>query len=151
MMRALKILCAGVLALTSTSAFSEGEDVAIMMLQASQKVVEHQYDDAITLYTQAIAKAPTYADLYLQRAFTYREMNRIGQMQADAIVVVKLADQKITGGSNNGRDYYLRGSGYRLLKRFPEARADIENAIRMKNDNRWRMDLQALSLEEKMQ
>jgi hypothetical protein len=71
-------------------------------------------------------------------------------MQADATVAVKLADIKITGGKAKARDYQVRGNGYRLLKKFAEARADLETAIRMKNNGTLQMELQALSLEEKM-
>ncbi len=126
------------------------DEVAVLVLTASQKVVERRYEEAISLYTQAIAQAPNRADVYLQRAFVYREMQQPGPLQADAIVAVKLAETVISAGRPRARDYYIRGSAYRLLKRFPEARVDLETAIRMKNEPRWKIDLQALALEERM-
>lgn len=136
--------------LFSVPALAAAEDVSLLMLEASQKAVEQKYEEAVALYTQAIQKVPTRADAYLQRAFIYREMNRVGPMQADAIIAIKLADFNIAGGDPSATNYHTRGSGYRLLKRFPEARADLEMALRLKKNGTWQLDLQALALEEKM-
>ena len=124
------------------------------MLQASEKVAARQFAEATALYGAIIAANSTHIDAYLQRAMVAREMGHSAQQQSDALTVIKLADATLANTAlptkKAARYYHLRGSGYRLLNRFKEARADIEQALRLKNETSWRMDLQSIALEERM-
>ncbi len=120
------------------------------MLQAAQYVMKNQFREAEALYSQVIGMNDGFIEAYLQRSVVRRELGNVAASQSDAVMAVRLTEMKLKDQPQNARLYYQRGTGYRLLRQFPQARKDIETAISLSGNNSWRGDLQAMALEEKI-
>lgn len=138
--------------LVSFPAFAQIAPVQLTLLEASQAVMAKDYAKAEQLYSKAMAQDPTQPNTYIQRAVVYREMSDTSRMQADARTAISLANVRLGVQPSDAKAMWQRGMGFRLLKDFPQARRDLESAIRLSGSKgqNWQSDLQALNLEEKM-
>lgn len=121
-----------------------------LMLEASKKVAAGDWKGADALYSQAIALNGASIDAYVQRGIVRRELGDTAGRDKDAQAIITLATQALAAQPNTPKLYYQRGTGWRLLKRFPEAKADITRALQLGGKRSWQQDLQAIALEEKM-
>lgn len=122
----------------------------MLMLQASQLVLNQEYGEAENVYSQVLVMNPNNLQAYIQRAIVRREMKNRRGMESDAVEVLNLTNLGLEKDPNNADLYYHRGTAYRLLKDFPKARADIQHALQLNPTDSWRQDLIAIDLEEKM-
>lgn len=102
---------------------------------------------AIKAYDDLIEAVPE--DLSARNARgIIKEQLGAGQGAADLEFVVARASEKITVNAEDAQAYHARATAQRSLKKFPEARADYQEAIRLQPENRkWALDLRAMETE----
>lgn len=120
-----------------------------MMFDAANKIVQRDFKDAESLYSQVIAMNRGNIEAYLQRAVVRREMGDEPGMQSDAGSVVTLANSALQQNPRDPTLYYQRGMGFRLLHQFDQAQSDIATGMRIGGKTNWQNDLQAIDLERK--
>lgn len=125
-----------------------------LMLKAAEAVMHKDYAAALSLYDQVLAANGGHIEAYLQRSVVKREMQDAGGSQADAAQAVRLADMALQQSSTpqkTAKLHYQRGTGYRFLKDFARAKADMQEAMRLApGRGDWRTDFRAIELEEKI-
>lgn len=149
----LWLAIAAMLLTGSTQGFAAANQQTILSLEASQAATEGRYSDAIGIYNQLITLAPQQASYYIQRGLLYRQIKQSARSQADGKTALDLATQKLaqkSDGRGAAKYYWQRAQAYRLLEQYKPALADIRYAMRLKPNNRWLPDLQAIELESKI-
>lgn len=124
-----------------------------LSIDASQKAVAGDYQGAINLYSQLIQLDPKDADHYIARGLLYRQIKNIPKSMGDGAMVLEIANyqlQKKNTGKRGAKSYWQRAQGYRLLEKFDLAQQDLQTAMRLRNDQRWMTDMQAIELESRM-
>ncbi len=138
-----------------TFVFNGGANVSIssdqkLMLEAANKFVQNDLSGAESLYTQAIALNGNNTEAYLQRAVVRRELHNEEGMVSDAKTVIGLSNNALQRNPNDPTVYYQRGMGYRLLRQFDQAKADITNGMQIGGKKNWETDLKAIEIERKV-
>lgn len=121
-----------------------------LMLSAPEYIYKQDYRGAEMVYSQVIAMNDHHISAYIQRGLVRREMGDGAGAMEDGRAAVILANEALQTNPNEAYLYYQRGSGFRLLKQFSQARTDIQYAMRLRGDQSWDLDLKAIDLEEKM-
>jgi serine/threonine-protein phosphatase 5 len=112
--------------------------------EANAKFKESKFEDAISLYTQAIELYPTSV-LYANRAFTNIKLENYGAALSDA-------DEAITLDPFNVKAHYRHGTANFALGRVRDARQDFEEALKIEPGNReTREKLDEVKRHEKQQ
>jgi tetratricopeptide (TPR) repeat protein len=122
-------------------------DVMKAQLDGDRAKEETAAAAAIKAYDDLIEAVPE--DLSARNARgIIKEQLGAGQGAADLEYVVARASEKITANAQDAQAYHARATAQRSLKKFPEARADYQEAIRLQPDNRkWGLDLRAMETE----
>lgn len=121
-----------------------------LLLEASQFVSKKDFASAEQIYSQIISSDGGNIDAYLQRAVVRREMDNHQGSKRDATMVTRLANATLQRDPDDAESFYHRGKAHRLLYNFEQAKKDIITAIKLSGKNRWRTELQAIALEEKI-
>ncbi len=122
-----------------------------LMLTAAQAVMKQDYNEALTLYNQAIATDPGNIEAYLQRGVIRRQMKDETGARADGDTALQLADNAIAANPGNAMLYHQRSMANRLRLQFRQAREDAQRAQQLPGANgAWENDVNAIILEEKM-
>jgi len=122
-------------------------DVMKAQLDGDRAKEEAAAAEAIKAYDTLIDAVPE--DLSARNARgIIKEQLGTGQGAADLEFVVARASEKITANADDAQAYHARATARRSLKKFAEARADYQEAIRLQPDNRkWGLDLRAMETE----
>ncbi len=120
------------------------------MLAAFQYFVKRDYRRAEKLYSQPIATNQGNIEAYLQRGLTRREMGDAPGAASDGRSAVLLASAALKSDLRDGRLYYQRSMGLRLLRQFDLTAQDMLAAIQLTGKQHWQTDLKAIELERKM-
>ena len=120
-----------------------------LIFEADGHVVKRDYQGAESLYTQAIALNGGNTEAYLQRGFVRREMGNGAGAADDGRNAVGLANTALAANPGDANLYHERGMGFRLMRDFDHARADLQKAIQLSGQMSWQTDLQAMELEQK--
>ena len=126
---------------------------SVLNIEASKAAVAGDYQKAISYYNRLIQIDPDNTHNYVQRGFMYREAKNLNRSKRDATIALQLANialEKKSTGRRGAKNYWQRAMANRLLKNFDEAKADLTHAIRLKRDQRWLRDLQAIELESRI-
>lgn len=144
------LLCVCVTFFPASSHGASTPQTTQMEIEAAKLAVSGNFQDAIRLYDQILSVDQSNADAYLQRALMYRELGNESRCMADAAIALDLIERKFAQGSKKASLYRARANAKRLLRKFGEAKADMETAIKLSRSNKWVPDLQAIYLEEKI-
>lgn len=149
------VICAFMLAADSARAANAAvsDPESVLTLQASQLAVNGEYGRAIGIYSQLIQIDAHDADHYIQRALLYRQIKKQQQSEQDAAMALRIADKKLQKPSKrkiSAKYYWQRAQANRLLKNFKAAEADLTQAIRLRGDQKYAADMQAIVLESKI-
>jgi tetratricopeptide (TPR) repeat protein len=121
-----------------------------LKMEAGNRALAGDYQGAIRLYDQILSIDNASGDVYVQRALMYRELGDVTKSMSDAAIALDLINRKFAEGAQKASLYHQRANAQRLLRKFPEAKQDMETAIQMSRSNKWTPDLQAIYLEEKI-
>jgi tetratricopeptide (TPR) repeat protein len=121
-----------------------------LKMEAAKRAVDGNFTGAIQLYDQILSVDQASADVYVQRALMYRELGEVTKSMSDAAIALDLLNRKFAEGAVKASMYHQRANAQKLLRKFAEAKQDMETAIRMSGSNKWMPDLQAIYLEEKI-
>lgn len=144
------IILLSIFGLSTSAQAASNSELLKVEIEAGKLAVAGNFQGAVNLYSQILAVDSSNTDVYLQRSLMYRELGDTTMSQRDAAVALDLLNRKFAEGHKRASLYRERANALRLLKRFPEAKTDMETAIRMSKSNKWVPDLQAIYLEEKM-
>jgi len=97
------------------------------VIRANTYVKIGDYDKAIDDCTEVIQLNPNYADAYTSRAVAYGKRNKKG----DVDKVIADCDEAIRINSNSASSYAERGWAYFQKRKYKEARADANAALRL--------------------
>ncbi len=120
------------------------------MLRAAQMASNRQFNEAAQVYSMILQQNNRHIPAYIQRSFMMRELDRHADSKRDAGIALQLVDQKLQQKPDNAELYYYRGTAYRLLHQFADAKTNMQHAIRLSGKRRWETDLHSITLEEKM-
>ena len=125
-----------------------GEDQKVM-LDAAAKTLKRDFKGAEVLYSKAIDINKSNIDAYMQRGIVRHELGNASGAASDGQATVTLANSALRNNPNDPNLYYKRGMGFRLLKRYDQAKQDISNGMRLGGSSSWQMDLQSIDFEQK--
>lgn len=102
---------------------------------------------AIKAYDDLIEAVPEDLSARNARGIIKEQLGE-GLGAADLEFVVARASEKIAVNAKDAQAYHARATAHRSLKKFTEARADYQEAIRLQPENRkWALDLRAMETE----
>jgi len=119
------------------------------MLTAANKMMKGDFKGAEQDYSGVLAVDSGYVDAYLQRGVVRRLQGNEQGAQNDGRAVLRLAEMALQKNPASAQGYYQRGMGYRLLKQYDHAKADVQKAIELGGKPAWRNDLRDIALEDK--
>ena len=85
-------------------------------------------DEAIELYSEAIAKDPKHLDAYIKRAFSLIRLKEYEKAISDYNVIIENRPDNIYA-------YLGRGSALNKLEKYKEAISDFDQALSLDPDN----------------
>ncbi|MDP2205332.1 MAG: tetratricopeptide repeat protein [Alphaproteobacteria bacterium] len=122
-------------------------DVMKAQLDGDRAKEEAAAVEAIKAYDALIAAVPDDLPAHNARGILKEQLGA-GQGAADLEFVVARASVRILADAQDAESYHTRATALRSLKKFAEARADYQEAIRLQPDNRkWGLDLRAMETE----
>jgi tetratricopeptide (TPR) repeat protein len=126
--------------------------------QGAKLFAKGRYGEAVTVFTQAIAKNPRYAYAYHNRGTAYGKMQQYGEAVSDFTQAINIEPNYATAYGGRGfayygmedyahaaadfgraielnpqyaEAYYGRGNAYMSMQHYPEALQDYEQALRL--------------------
>ena len=126
--------------------------------QGAKLFAEGRYGEAVTVFSQAIAKNPRYAYAYHNRGTAYGKMQQYGEAVSDFTQAINIEPNYATAYGGRGfayygledyahavadfgraielnpqyaEAYYGRGNAYMSMQHYPEALQDYEQALRL--------------------
>ena len=130
-------------------ASAEGLDGIMANLDNKPEEAKAHFIKAISMYDQLLKNNPEDIRSILNRGLTKDAMQK-GLGKADLDLAISITSKQIISSPNNSELYYLRGSAYRGLNKYAEARQDLKKAISMNPERtNWQTDLKMMEVESK--
>lgn len=149
LIKRLALACCGI-TLTASVCAAGNARLNQMEIEAGKAAMGGDFQTAIRIYDQILSADSSNAEVYVQRSLMYRELGNVSKSMSDAAIALDLLERQFAQGRQKANLYRQRANAKRLLRKFPEAKVDMETAIKMSRSNKWVPDLQAIYLEEKM-
>jgi len=124
----------------------------VVHLDSEPEEAKAHFIKAISMYDQLLKNNPentTKIRAIIYRGQTKEDMQK-GLGKADLDLAISITSEQIISSPNNSELYYLRGSAYRGLNKYAEARQDLKKAISMNPERtNWQTDLKMMEVESK--
>jgi tetratricopeptide (TPR) repeat protein len=107
---------------------SLSQDYALCVLQGISKMLDDDYEAAVTLFNKALSRSPRSIDVYYNLGCVYLLMGKDAQ-------AVPYFERLIEGNPNNKDVLYKLGASFYSLGKYSKARVYFERLVALEPDN----------------